>query len=1415
MLKPKNLIWATFLILVWVATVLPSLAQVDNRVPFKHRVGNPAPQGNIFRIQGDFAIIGNTNLTLTYYNDTLPNSGNLMSFVDVDNDASTLNSSSATLVFSQENSADVSCSEVLYAGLYWSGRALYGRGLTFDVEKEVQAPPQQISAISQVLKDPGPIEYSTYYFTISLNEDQELKAFPKYVLTGSNGLPNIVFQFYGNPSNQVRYQINDGDWMDVQNLQITTTGDVSTATFNPVTFTEGGVSFSITQLTRSTITEYLAYNIDDTSLTITASGTYIPFITKTFSMDKRKVKLKGPGAVSYTEIAATGNSILFPHEDLSDMYAGYSDVTEYVKNHGMGNYTVADLALDDGIGDATGFFGHWGLVVVYQNPQMQWRDVTLYDGYSLVQSRDLNEHIGELEISGFGAVQQGPVDLKLGIMAGEGDRPIEGDFLEIQDQLQNWVRLSHPKNTPQNFFNSSIYTPVSNASGVLVETPRLPNLINNTGIDIVVWDIPNPDNSLIANEQNSIKFRFGTKQDIYNIYALAFSVRSYLPVIEATNQIVSINGVTAGENPTAKPGEEIKLQLQVRNKGEEATKQTKITIPLPHTTTFVSAVPIPEGYGTVTFDPTIGVAGAIIWDIGDVPLLNDTDEVIATLSYTLKVTEDCFVLANNSCEAVVSVMGSVSGVGSNSEIVFSGTPFIRGIVEGTCSNQKLSGPLEIPIVGKAEFAASRCQGYEAFSGLGNIVLPVFCQGAPPVDLKSLISPSQNGFEIYFFLQEEGGTPLFDYQVNTGMVGTEKIWVSEGPVGSCTGFRVPLTLTVIPSAKMPPVATIDICATPGFVEFAVEAFPDHRLIFYPDNNPLSQPLASAPRLDSNIPGRYSVWVSQYQEGICESPRREAIIILEDCSLRPAISVTITADIAIYTTVGQIITYTITVENTSKVPLKDVVVTEQRVGSQEVYPLLGPLEKKSYTVAYTVTQDDLLFRSIYNAVTAVGTSLDGAFVSDDDNVTVVSFPPGFLEVSVSASPETCSGNLGSMQIDFKGLPQNGTYIIRNMADGKEYIDIFENMSLIPVAVPPGSYEITLFDNVGFPLKIPGTFTVGPKENVAFEIPSSISACLLYNLTPESSGEIVYEMRGPSGALIAMQSNAFALSQSGKYTLTGRDPQGIRCPLTKTIDAVIIQPEMLTFEVLPFCKDDVFTTIRLLQNVSPANVIWNKIEGLSVTHLVDFDNNPVLTAREDGTYEALVTNADGCITAKGRVEVNRSIIEVPLFSPLYTICPKENSFITLSAGSAFVKSSWYLSNELVSEALEFRPENPGIYTLVTTDVNGCDHIVEFEVETQCEAMIRYPNAIRPGNPQSAFMLYPDKLTAELEIIIQNRWGELIYYCKDSDLIAGKPSSCTWDGTVHNQPVINGSYVFTLTYKVKGQDRIVSVQGAILVVD
>ena len=132
--KPALIIAGMLMLLLW----LPSNGQV--RVPFIQRTSQYSPEKKIYNIKGDFQMIGNTNLTLETYDDNEPNSNNQMIYVDVDGITSTLNSSSATLAFPVENNSVQECSNIIYAGLYWIGRAHDGGTSspnTFSVTKTI------------------------------------------------------------------------------------------------------------------------------------------------------------------------------------------------------------------------------------------------------------------------------------------------------------------------------------------------------------------------------------------------------------------------------------------------------------------------------------------------------------------------------------------------------------------------------------------------------------------------------------------------------------------------------------------------------------------------------------------------------------------------------------------------------------------------------------------------------------------------------------------------------------------------------------------------------------------------------------------------------------------------------------------------------------------------------------------------------------------------------------------------------------------------------------------------------------------------------------------------------------------------------------------------------------------------------
>ncbi|WP_198669837.1 DUF7507 domain-containing protein [Cognataquiflexum aquatile] len=802
-----------------------------------------------------------------------------MKYVDVDSDGNTLNSSSSTLVFSSENNADPNCSEIVYAGLYWSGRANPNFGETFDVVIGYQTgPSQNVTDNVQELNHNQEVDYSTYSLSISRQGDQNAR-YPRYTLSSSSGSNTYQFEFTNSGSNPGRYRIGtSGDWTDLSNQSVNVSGNNSVLTFSPISIVEGNMTFTIDRIQRNSASNgnTASYQNSNNWLRITANGTFAEEIEILKTLDKRKVKIKGPASGGYTELTANSNNILYPSGELGDMYVGFVDVTQYVKANGLGEYTVADMALTEGNGGNTGYYGHWGIVVVYENSKMTWRDVTVFDGFSFVQSPgNSTQATGDLLIDGFNAVQNGDVNLKLGVMAGEGDRGISGDFLEIRNAANTeWVRLSHPLNSTGNFFNSSIYTPTLTNTGTLVANPRNPNLLNNTGIDIAMWNVPNTNNSIIANSQTATTFRYGTNQDLFNIYAVAFAVDAYIPDVQGLNSIVAINGVAPTSNPTTQPGQEIEYSLDIRNLGSEGIENTKIVIPIPYTASFLSASSqsffTPNTISQPYFDPALGATGSIVWELGEIPVSVNIMDILARLSYTLKTTEDCFLLANADCEAYVAVLGTISGKGMISQSEFNTVQLTHGFLDGDCEGEPIQSALIIPIVGAAEFVNQNCSEADIFKEF------FFCN----VDLNQGVSVNsiKNSFPIGTrFFNGPDPNSATEFTLTNPFPATDGIYYAIPPNSSDCIFQFRIIVTIVVSnPSLPDAEELTFCIgeqIPDLVSLISPSnlgSPDEYNVYF-FTSEVGGVAQTGFQVNSSNAGVIQLWVAEGYSANCLGPR----------------------------------------------------------------------------------------------------------------------------------------------------------------------------------------------------------------------------------------------------------------------------------------------------------------------------------------------------------------------------------------------------------------------------------------------------------------------------------------------------------------------------------------------------------------
>jgi uncharacterized repeat protein (TIGR01451 family) len=107
---------------------------------------------------------------------------------------------------------------------------------------------------------------------------------------------------------------------------------------------------------------------------------------------------------------------------------------------------------------------------------------------------------------------------------------------------------------------------------------------------------------------------------------------------------------------------------------------------------------------------------------------------------------------------------------------------------------------------------------------------------------------------------------------------------------------------------------------------------------------------------------------------------------------------------YDSAGDVITYTITVENTGNVTISDILVTDPLTGLSTTIASLDPGVTESYTETYIITQADLDAGSVINTAIAEGKDPDDGVVRDEDSETITANQQPELLVTKTAAPQT---------------------------------------------------------------------------------------------------------------------------------------------------------------------------------------------------------------------------------------------------------------------------------------------------------------------------------------------------------------------------------------------------------------------------
>ena len=247
--------------------------------------------------------------------------------------------------------------------------------------------------------------------------------------------------------------------------------------------------------------DFLGETVPSNAPLVHSSTKEVDLTDNTYGADKVKFKL--PGA-SYVEVTAD-------QLDYANLgYAGFKDVTGMLNlTDPNGTYYLADIKCHTGAESNHGNYGAWALVVIYENPDEEYRNVTLFDGYATVDS-NYNE---DLEIGGFITSSKTPVNSKIAFFAMDGEGGPNSLSVESVKAGTN-RKVSGPGNPENALFNSTII-------GVNNRQPNVPSL----RFDLDIIDL---ENYLAPLETQAI-LRPRTNGDRYTPSFFIMSSTLYIP----------------------------------------------------------------------------------------------------------------------------------------------------------------------------------------------------------------------------------------------------------------------------------------------------------------------------------------------------------------------------------------------------------------------------------------------------------------------------------------------------------------------------------------------------------------------------------------------------------------------------------------------------------------------------------------------------------------------------------------------------------------------------------------------------------------------------------------------------------------------------------------------------------------------
>ena len=980
------------------------------------------------------------------------------------------------------------------------------------------------------------------------------------------------------------------------------------------------------------------------------------------------VKFRGPSG-GYNDVVGTvifnangtsvdgGNS--FP-------YACYADVTSIVTGlvTDLGTYTVANVSSAQGrtrdFGNNTGHSAGWSLYIVYEDPALQGKSITSFDGFSAISVSSGNAAL-DIPVSGFRTVPSpAPVRANFAFATLEGDSPILGDQL-----LLNGSNLSTADRPSTNFFNSS----VTQLSALPVNN-RNPNSTNTLGFDTGVMVVPNPANSVIANDATSATVRLETSGDTYFPYFFSLAVDIIEPNIVLTKIVEDALGNDIG-GMLVNLGDELNYVLGFQNTGNDDATNLIIRDILPSNIVFNYPTDIgllPSGVTVQSYNPT---TRELVFSV-DNSVVEENDPV-QEIRFKVTVVSTCSLLTD-ACSNIIS---------NQAYSTYNGTLNLTFTISDDPSFNTNTGCLLTP-------------------GATNFLADISCVFEEEVILcgASTVLTSGNGYDSYSWSTSPSGTPIIGTAQSITVTSTGTYYVSNTAIAPCQStnqvfevitFGEGVTNPVIPFADQ-----VVICPNDG------KELPN---IFLCGGN--------GPRLiETNITDTTSIIWEQLDETSCTA------VANLDCANEDTACTwnqVTTGPNFIADTAGQF-RLTLNYDGGCFNQFYFNVYTNllvPTVTSRDIYcTTSGEIVVGGVPSGYEYSIDGVNYQTsnVFSVNTPNIYTIYIKQIGVDPNPCIFTVPDVQIRqtdftVSTIITQPFCNGDLGSIDV------------AANDVRPQYFFSISQGGTLVNSVGPitPNNYT---FSNLN-----PGTYTIdvstedGCVDSVDIDIiepPLLEATSALTKPLTCTDGEItVYPTGGTSPYFYFVNSTTvfqttpiIPVTSAGVFNITVVDSNNCSAETSITVDA-IAAPDFTVNATDIACSDtgDVGTI-----TINVTNPNGNTLE-YSIDNGVTFSNSNVFTGLADGTYEVVVqygTGPDVCATSPQSMIITTlaTVAGTAALTTPYS-CISDGIITVLGVNGGTAPYAYSLDGVNFQSGTTFTGLTEGTYTVIIRDSSGCTFI------------------------------------------------------------------------------------------------------------